>query len=50
MSSSLLDEGPYHAYSYSYPHKTAYRPLDPTRHLAEVWEREDKSARVWFSS
>ncbi len=38
---SLLDESAYHDYVYSYPHKTAYRPLKPRR-LSEVWEQEDK--------
>lgn len=35
---------PYQAYSYSYPHKTAYRPLDPAVELAPVWAAEDRSA------
>src|SRR5437868_7114252 len=35
---------PYVAYAYSYPHKTAYRPLRPRRKLREVWSGEDKSA------
>ena len=26
----LLTDSPYQGYAYSYPHKTAYRPLDPT--------------------
>ncbi len=40
-----LTEGtPYAAYTYSYPHKTAYRPLAPPRRLEEVWNAEPKEA------
>jgi oxygen-independent coproporphyrinogen-3 oxidase len=35
---------PYEGYVYAYPHKTAYRPLDPRPALREVWAREDRSA------
>jgi oxygen-independent coproporphyrinogen-3 oxidase len=35
---------PYAAYSYSYPHKTAYRPLEPPRLLEQVWGGEAKDA------
>jgi oxygen-independent coproporphyrinogen-3 oxidase len=35
-----LAGSPYQGYTYSYPHKTAYRPLDPPRLLAEVWRGE----------
>jgi oxygen-independent coproporphyrinogen-3 oxidase len=31
---------PYEAYVYAYPHKTAYRPLDPRPSLREVWAQE----------
>jgi oxygen-independent coproporphyrinogen III oxidase len=41
---SLLRLPPYQAYSYSYPHKTAYRPLPSPRALREVWADEDRSA------
>lgn len=34
----------FEAYAYAYPHKTAYRPLEPARALDEVWSREDKSS------
>ena len=40
----MLDGTPYAAYTYSYPHKTAYRPLDPPRRLAEVWAGEPLDA------
>ncbi|WP_344968920.1 STM4012 family radical SAM protein [Streptosporangium fragile] len=32
--------GPYQGYVYAYPHKTAYRPLDPRPSLADVWAGE----------
>ncbi|MEU9834067.1 STM4012 family radical SAM protein [Streptosporangium sp. NPDC048047] len=32
--------GPYQSYVYAYPHKTAYRPLDPRPPLRRVWEGE----------
>ncbi len=35
---------PYQAYSYSYPHKTAYRPLQPPRPLREAWAQERRDA------
>jgi oxygen-independent coproporphyrinogen III oxidase len=41
---NLLAESTYTAYSYAYPHKTAYRPLNPPAHLATVWEQERKDA------
>ncbi|TMR13057.1 coproporphyrinogen III oxidase family protein [Nonomuraea turkmeniaca] len=31
---------PYEGYVYAYPHKTAYRPLDPRPSLKEVWAGE----------
>lgn len=39
-----LKGSPYQAYAYSYPHKTAYRPLAPARPVGEVWSKEDTSA------
>jgi len=36
--------GVYDQYLYSYPHKLAYRALDPVRTLSEVWADEDASA------
>ncbi|WP_153979793.1 STM4012 family radical SAM protein [Paenibacillus xylanilyticus] len=32
---------PYRSYLYSYPHKTAYRKLDPPLPLGTLWEREN---------
>lgn len=37
-----MASGGYEGYAYSYPHKTAYRPLDPPIPLAEAWEGEDR--------
>jgi coproporphyrinogen III oxidase-like Fe-S oxidoreductase len=37
---SSLDGSPYQGYLYTYPHKTAYRPLDPAPTLREVWAAE----------
>lgn len=37
-------ESPYAGYVYSYPHKTAYRPLEPAPALRDVWEGQDLSA------
>ena len=34
---------PYVAYAYSYPHKTAYRTLRPSRPLDEAWAKEQKN-------
>jgi oxygen-independent coproporphyrinogen-3 oxidase len=39
-----LRGGPYQGYVYAYPHKTAYRRLDPPRPLREVWDAEPASA------
>lgn len=35
---------PYAGYVYSYPHKTAYRPLSPAPALRDVWRGQDLSA------
>jgi oxygen-independent coproporphyrinogen-3 oxidase len=37
-------ESVYDGYTYSYPHKTAYRPLDPPVSLAKTWAEEDRRA------
>lgn len=41
LAQRLSQEG-YDGYAYAYPHKTAYRPLDPPVPLAEAWKTEDK--------
>jgi oxygen-independent coproporphyrinogen-3 oxidase len=38
---ALLVGSPYVAYSYAYPHKTAYRPLAPAVPFDEAWRDED---------
>lgn len=40
----LLQGDPFLAYAYSYPHKTAYRPLPERIPLSSLWEKEDKGA------
>lgn len=40
----LLSTAPYEAYAYAYPHKTAYRRLDPPVALEEAWAHEPKHA------
>lgn len=39
-----LRASPYQAYSYSYPHKSAYRPLPQPLDLGELWQQEDRGA------
>jgi oxygen-independent coproporphyrinogen-3 oxidase len=39
----VLRGGPYQGYVYAYPHKTAYRRLDPPKPLREVWASEPRS-------
>lgn len=38
------EEEPYVAYAYSYPHKSAYGPLDPPVPLRPLWEKERRDA------
>ena len=40
----LLRGTPYVAYTYGYPHKTAYRLLTPPRRLADVWAEEPRES------
>ena len=40
----LLSGPRYHGYTYSYPHKTAYRPLPEPRPLEDLWRNEDRSS------
>lgn len=41
---TMLQGTPFLSYAYSYPHKTAYRPLAPALPLQEVWREENKDA------
>ena len=43
-ASELLEADPYLAYAYSYPHKTAYRPLERPISLHELWSTEKRDA------
>ncbi|GII57173.1 coproporphyrinogen III oxidase [Planotetraspora thailandica] len=43
MTTDLLSR-PYAGYVYAYPHKTAYRPLDPRPALRDVWAGEPAGA------
>jgi oxygen-independent coproporphyrinogen-3 oxidase len=40
--SPLLRNSPYVAYTYAYPHKTAYRALAPPAPLADLWAAEHR--------
>lgn len=46
--SSKQDEDPYQGYAYGYPHKTAYRPLEPSIPLKPRWDREDKKSLFFY--
>ncbi|WP_093170129.1 STM4012 family radical SAM protein [Sinosporangium album] len=39
-----MTSGPYQGYVYAYPHKTAYRPLDPRPLLSDIWAGERRDA------
>ncbi|WP_229068170.1 STM4012 family radical SAM protein [Actinoplanes sp. DH11] len=39
-----LDDSPYQGYLYAYPHKTAYRALDPRPLLTDVWAGEQQNS------
>lgn len=41
---ALLARDPFQAYTYSYPHKTAYRALTPPIGLRSAWQAEERSA------
>jgi coproporphyrinogen III oxidase-like Fe-S oxidoreductase len=45
----LAEAGPFQGYAYAYPHKTAYRALEPARPLQDVWVNEDKSALFLYA-
>jgi oxygen-independent coproporphyrinogen III oxidase len=44
LEEPLLTGSPYRGYVYAYPHKTAYRPLDPPLPLREAWAGEDRGS------
>lgn len=39
-----LTGSPFQSYAYAYPHKTAYRPIEPAPTLEQVWREEDTRA------
>jgi oxygen-independent coproporphyrinogen-3 oxidase len=43
-SDSEYNPGPYVSYAYSYPHKSAYGPLDPPELLESLWQAECRDA------
>lgn len=45
----LLQGSRYLGYTYSYPHKTAYRPLPTRQRLGALWDREDRSALFLYA-
>lgn len=45
----LLGSDPYVGYTYAYPHKTAYRALEPAPTLEELWAGEDTSALFLYA-
>ncbi len=44
LAETLLSGSPYASYAYSYPHKTAYRPLEPPVPLGPLWAAERRDA------
>ena len=49
ITDELLASDPFTGYSYSYPHKTAYRQLDRPVSLGEVWcDEEQNSLFLYF--
>jgi oxygen-independent coproporphyrinogen III oxidase len=40
----MILESPYQSYTYAYPHKTAYRSLEPAVSLRDVWANEARDA------
>jgi oxygen-independent coproporphyrinogen III oxidase len=44
IAADLLDGPPLVGYTYSYPHKTAHRPLSRPVRLGELWSAEDRGA------
>ncbi|NJP06690.1 MAG: coproporphyrinogen III oxidase family protein [Chloroflexaceae bacterium] len=41
---NMLQQTPYLSYSYAYPHKTSYRPLNPPIPLSTLWRNEPTTA------
>lgn len=47
-TAALALASPYQGYVYSYPHKSAYRALDPPLALDELWAGEEADARFLY--
>src|SRR3954462_1255096 len=45
----LVTGGAFQGYAYAYPHKTAYRRLEPPRPLNTVWAHEEKDALFLYA-
>lgn len=44
-----LRAAPYRGYAYGYPHKTAYRALEPRARLADLWRDEPSDALTLYA-
>jgi len=44
LQEKIQTNNPYQGYSYSYPHKSAYRPFSPPIALKEAWSPENKES------
>ncbi len=44
----LLQQSPYQAYTYSYPHKSAYRVFDSPIPLAPLWQQEQRQQLMLY--
>lgn len=40
----MLQDTPFVSYSYSYPHKSAYRPFEPAVPISKIWQREKQDS------
>ena len=49
LSEMLALGGAFQGYAYAYPHKTAYRRLDPPRPLKDVWDHEEMDALFLYA-
>jgi oxygen-independent coproporphyrinogen-3 oxidase len=49
QAEAMLRGTPYESYVYGYPHKLAYRPIEPARRLGEVWAHEKKDALFLYA-
>ena len=45
---TILEGSRYQSYVYGYPHKTAYRKLDPPLPLGQLWADEPRTGRFLY--